>query len=147
MIASLVQCTSLVKSAGCPSVATPIHTRKMSRTPLLSFPLRCSDASLFHSPGEIECGRDERDMSRRSPSANMWRPWTLYVREALHSIAKTTSRGHNADIDPMRDALTLHPPERFPQCTIQRGWCIAKNPVPNQPRNIFIALFVILQTF
>lgn len=122
MIASLIQCTSLVESAGRPSVATPIHTRKMSRTPLLFTPLCYSVASLFHSPGEIECGRDKRDMSKRSPSVNKRRLWTLYAREALHSVAKTKSGGHDADIDLIRDALTLHPTERFPQCTIQRGW-------------------------
>jgi hypothetical protein len=107
----------------------------MSRTPLLFTLLYDSETSLFHSPGEIECGRDKRDMSRRSLLVNTRRRWMLYVREALHSIAKTAIGGYRADIDPTRGALTLLPPERFPRCTTQRGWCIAKNPVPNEPRN------------
>jgi hypothetical protein len=59
----------------------------------------------------------------------------LYVREALHSISKTAIGGYSADVDSTRDALTLLPPEIFPQYTIQRGWCIAKNPVPNELRS------------
>ena len=127
LITSLVQYTSLVRSAGRPQ-SLPHSYRKDIKN---SIGCRCSDYLPFFIVLErlnaaeisVTC-LDEvlQPIIKKSL-------WTLYVREALHSVAKTASGGHGADTDPMRDTLTLRPLERFPRCTIQRGSCIARNPV------------------
>ena len=132
----------------CETLCPHSYKRKMSRTPLLFAPLCYSVASLFHSSGEIECGRDQRDVSRRSPLVDHQADWTIYVRETLHSVAETTSGGHSADIGLTRE---IHSP------FARRGYFLSaqSNVVGVLQKILFrmsfgaiiTALFNILQTF
>lgn len=134
MIASLVQCTSLVKSAGCPQSLPPFIQERCQE--LHCFP---SHFAIQRLPFFIVLERlNAAEMSVtcleevHQPICEDHGRYT-YVKPctALPRLRVEI----NTDIHSMRDALTLHPPERFPRCTIQRGWCIAKNPDPNQPRS------------